>query len=53
VKEHIDIPLIVGGGIQNKKVAHAILDAGADFIVLGSIIEHSPEQFTEIVRSIQ
>lgn len=53
VKEHIDIPLIVGGGIQNKKVAHTILDAGADFIVLGSIIERSPEQFTQIMRSIK
>jgi len=53
VKKHIDIPLIVGGGIQNKDVAQGILDAGADFIVLGSIIEKSPEQFTQIMRSIE
>jgi len=53
VKKHIDIPLIVGGGIRNKEVAHSILDAGADFIVLGSIIERSPEQFTQIMRSIK
>jgi phosphoglycerol geranylgeranyltransferase len=52
VKKHIDIPLIVGGGIQNKESAQKILDAGADIIVLGSIIERSPEQFTQIMRSI-
>lgn len=53
VKKHIDIPLIVGGGIQNKDTAQGIFDAGADFIVLGSIIERSPEQFTRIMRSIK
>jgi phosphoglycerol geranylgeranyltransferase len=53
VKKNIDIPLIVGGGIKSKDVAQGILDAGADFIVLGSIIERSPEQFTQIMRSIK
>ena len=52
VKKHIDIPLIVGGGIQDKECARRIFDAGADIIVLGSIIERSPEQFKQIMRSI-
>jgi phosphoglycerol geranylgeranyltransferase len=53
VKEHINIPLIVGGGIKNKDAAQGIIDAGADFVVLGSIIERSPEQFTRIMQSIK
>ena len=52
VKKNIEIPLIVGGGIVSKDSARAILESGADFIVLGSIIERSPELFTDIMRSI-
>ncbi len=52
VKDTITIPLIVGGGIRTSKDAKAIIDAGADLIVLGSIIEKSKEQFREIMRSI-
>lgn len=52
VKENIFIPLIVGGGIRTVKDAQKIIEAGADFIVLGSIIEKSPAKFKEIIRSV-
>ena len=52
VKENITIPLIIGGGIRTIKDAQEIIGAGADYVVLGSIIEKSKEQFKEIVRSI-
>ncbi len=52
VKKAITIPLIVGGGIRTAADAKTIMDAGADFIVLGSILEKSKEQFTDIIRSI-
>lgn len=52
VKKAIDIPLIVGGGIRTARDAKGIFEAGADFIVLGSIIEKSPKQFKEIMRSL-
>ena len=42
----------VGGGIRTTKDAKAIIQAGADYIVLGSIIEKSKEKFKEIMRSI-
>ena len=53
VKQAITIPLIVGGGIRTTKQAHEIIEAGADFIVLGSIIEKSEDQFKKIIRSIK
>jgi putative glycerol-1-phosphate prenyltransferase len=52
IKKAISIPLIVGGGIRTEKHAQRIIEAGADFIVLGSIIEKSKEQFKKIMRSI-
>jgi len=52
VKNAISIPLIVGGGIRTVACAQEILNAGADFIVLGSIIERSKKRFKEIMRSI-
>uniref|UniRef100_A0A7C4XEP3 Phosphoglycerol geranylgeranyltransferase n=1 Tax=candidate division WOR-3 bacterium TaxID=2052148 RepID=A0A7C4XEP3_UNCW3 len=53
VKKNISIPLIVGGGIKTPSDARKIIDAGADFIVLGSIIEESPPKFKRIIRSLK
>jgi len=39
IKEHVDIPIIVGGGIKSKEDISNINTAGADFIVVGSMIE--------------
>ncbi len=53
VKKQISIPLIVGGGIRSAVDAKKILNAGADFIVLGSIIERSPKKFKQIVQFVK
>lgn len=53
VKKNIDIPLIVGGGIRREQEAEELLNAGADFIVLGSIIERSKKTFKNIMRSLR
>ena len=39
VKEQISIPLIVGGGIRTPEIAAEKVEAGADFIVTGNILE--------------
>jgi putative glycerol-1-phosphate prenyltransferase len=45
VKRTIDIPLIVGGGIKEPKVAAAKVENGADFIVIGNALEaHKNEE---------
>ena len=41
VKEHINIPIIVGGGITTPEIAAQKVEAGADFIVTGTAIENS------------
>ncbi len=53
VKKEISIPVIVGGGIRNAKTAWAIVKAGADIIVLGSVIERSKSEFRKIMRSLR
>jgi len=40
VKEHIDVPLIVGGGIKTAQIAHEKAKAGADFVVIGTVLEN-------------
>ena len=39
VKAYVDIPLIVGGGIRDAETARKILDAGADIIVTGNLLQ--------------
>ncbi len=43
VSQHISIPLIVGGGIRTVEDASRVCDAGADVVVIGNVIEESPE----------
>ena len=43
VKEAIDIPLIVGGGIRTPEQARAISEAGADIIVTGTVVEEAED----------
>ena len=39
VKKTIDIPLIVGGGINSQQDLENVWDAGADIVVIGTSIE--------------
>ena len=42
VKEQINIPLIVGGGIRTKDQLDSIFNAGADLVVIGNSLENNP-----------
>ena len=53
VKEAIDIPLIVGGGIRSPKVAKEKVKAGADIIVTGNIVEEDNAQLERIISAIK
>jgi len=39
VKNEIDVPLIVGGGIRTEEQARELSNAGADIVVTGTIVE--------------
>ena len=49
------MPLIVGGGIRNESSARAAVEAGADIIVTGNLVEETGrvrESINEIVSAI-
>jgi len=48
VRKSVDVPLIVGGGINTPQKALNALHAGADLIVIGNALEKSPDLLTEI-----
>ncbi len=52
VSQTIDLPLIVGGGIDNAHKAEAILKAGADVLVIGTALEHPNPRFVQELKSL-
>ncbi|MEM2104426.1 MAG: geranylgeranylglyceryl/heptaprenylglyceryl phosphate synthase [Candidatus Bathyarchaeia archaeon] len=55
VKQCIDVPLIVGGGIRSRAQAFAAVSAGADIIVTGNIVENGQvkDRVSEIVEGVR
>jgi putative glycerol-1-phosphate prenyltransferase len=52
VKQNINIPLVVGGGIRSAEHAEAVCRAGADVIVVGNVLEKAPELLMEISLAV-
>jgi len=52
VAKHIQIPLVVGGGITTPEKAKENCIAGADIIVVGNAAEKDPELITAISHAI-
>lgn len=52
VRDSIDIPLIVGGGISSGEKAIANCNAGADIIVVGNAIEKDEDLIIEISNAV-
>ncbi|MDY0101701.1 MAG: geranylgeranylglyceryl/heptaprenylglyceryl phosphate synthase [Lentimicrobium sp.] len=53
VKQSIEIPLIVGGGIRTPEQASRTAASGADVLVIGNAIEKNPSLIGEIAHSIK
>ena len=53
VSKTIDVPLIIGGGINSGKKAIENCKAGADIIVVGNAIEKNERLINEIATSVQ
>ena len=56
VRKYFDGLLIVGGGIKDSNVAKELADAGADILVIGTLIEQDPnweKKFSSIISAIR
>lgn len=52
VAKHIEVPLIIGGGIIDPEKAYLNCRAGADIVVVGNAIEKDPGLIKEIAAAI-
>ena len=52
VKSAVSIPVIVGGGIRTPEQAEELVEAGANMIVVGNILEKQPELLMEISLAV-
>ena len=50
VREALDVPLIVGGGITTPETMLQAFDAGADVVVIGNHFEQYPDEIGDFVR---
>ncbi|RSK41806.1 geranylgeranylglyceryl/heptaprenylglyceryl phosphate synthase [Mangrovimonas spongiae] len=50
VKQELNIPLIVGGGIKTKKQLQSAYNSGADLVVIGTAFEDDESFFNDIKR---
>jgi phosphoglycerol geranylgeranyltransferase len=52
VRKAVNVPLIVGGGINTAQKAISALEAGADLIVIGNALEKDADLLTEVSEKI-
>ncbi|WP_196818454.1 geranylgeranylglyceryl/heptaprenylglyceryl phosphate synthase [Candidatus Nitrosocosmicus oleophilus] len=56
VRKYYDGLLIVGGGIKNSSIAKELAEAGADILVVGTLLERDPDwekKFNDIILAIR
>ncbi|WP_153800121.1 geranylgeranylglyceryl/heptaprenylglyceryl phosphate synthase [Foetidibacter luteolus] len=52
VARHIEVPLVIGGGITDPEKAYLNCKAGADIIVVGNAIEKDPSLIAEMSNAV-
>ncbi|MFN4245591.1 MAG: geranylgeranylglyceryl/heptaprenylglyceryl phosphate synthase [Brevinematia bacterium] len=48
-----DVMVQFGGGIRSYEIARSVLEAGADFIVIGTMFFEKPEEFQKILNDFR
>lgn len=52
VKQHLSIPLIVGGGIKTPQAMADAFQAGADVVVIGNALEENPTLYPQLFERL-
>lgn len=52
VSKAVSIPIIVGGGLRTPELIGQSLNAGADLVVVGTAVEHSPDLLLEMAAAV-
>lgn len=52
VKQHLSVPLIVGGGIRTPQAMQEAFKAGADVVVIGNALEENPLLYPQLFQSL-
>lgn len=52
VRQHVDAPIVVGGGIRTPEQARKSCLAGADVIVVGNAVEKDPELMFALAEAV-
>ncbi len=53
VKENINIPLVVGGGIRDEKTLEGVFSAGADVAVVGTAFEENMDKASRFLSVVK
>ncbi|MBK6344474.1 MAG: geranylgeranylglyceryl/heptaprenylglyceryl phosphate synthase [Bacteroidales bacterium] len=53
VKQSINVPLLVGGGIRTPEKAAELAAAGADLLVIGNAFEKDPGLISELCKAVK
>jgi len=51
IKNNIDIPIIVGGGLKTPQQVKAVREAGASMVVVGNFLESNPNDLADMVEA--
>ncbi|MBX2973275.1 MAG: geranylgeranylglyceryl/heptaprenylglyceryl phosphate synthase [Flavobacteriales bacterium] len=52
VRTHVELPIIVGGGIRDAQAARMLCEAGADVLVVGTAFEEDPERIFAMSEAV-
>ena len=53
VRQEVNLPMVVGGGIRTPERAAAALEAGADMIVVGNALERNSDWLPELSQAVK
>jgi geranylgeranylglyceryl phosphate synthase family protein len=52
VAEYAELPVVVGGGIRDGQTARAQVEAGAGFVVTGTVVEEDQGRLRELSAAV-